>query len=102
MIGNYTNERGEKILQTLFTSNDFDSHIADFEEFYKCTSDGDFNTITIENNDNMDEKIQTLLANDSIQTYKGCIEGLSIFLIILALEMPSERLKPIIILQFLL
>ena len=63
VLGNYTNDRGAQILKTLFTSDDFDSKIKEFEEFYRLTSKGDFNTFSSDNDDIMTTKIQSLIKN---------------------------------------
>ena len=83
-------------MNVLFTTNDYESKITFFEDYYKKTSDGDFNTIKMNNLDDMEAKIQNFLSMDKFETYKGYLELFSVFLIILALELPSESLKPII------
>lgn len=57
-LGTYTNFRGEEIVKTLFTSDDFDTKIKSFEEFYRLTSHGDFNTFDNNNDDVMTTKVQ--------------------------------------------
>lgn len=86
----------------MFTSNDFETKINFFEEYYRVSSDGDFNTIKINNQDDMETAIQELLSLDKYRLYKGFLEGFSVFLIVLALELPLELVKPLITLQLLI
>ena len=52
--------------------------------------------------DDMDGNIQNILSNEDYHTYKGYFEGIAVFLVILALEMPVESIKPIIQIQMIL
>jgi len=102
VLGNYTNDRGAQILKTLFTSDDFDTKINEYEEFYRLTSKGDFNTFSSDNDDIMTTKIQSLIKNENFLFIRGLLEGFSILMIIISLDYSTENVKNCYIFIFII
>lgn len=99
--GTYTNAKAEEILQTIFTTDDYKTKIRHFEEFYRVSSDGDFNTVRSSNADSAMNIIQDFINSDTGYYVRSFLEGISVILILFAFEYQGESVKPFYIFIFL-